>query len=1133
MAISPADKKALYGLTALTNGAVLGTDLLAAGVAALEAGASLEDIASALLPYNTALSALTDDAAFAAALIESISGTDLTTAQKTEFTALAESFLAAGASRGSLVLAFYNALEAQGEDSSIASLATRVENQITFSQYYTEVLASSAPVIGRVAAVTSTTPVATENLEAALTPASNAALAVGTDSIVGGKGGDTFTGVLSALVKSNTLDTTDVISDPSTLDSDTFSLVMSKDWAGFATGAGITNVETISLSTGSATARTFDFDGITGATSVTVDLASSGLTVTDLPAGVAAGVTNMGAKTASFALKTSSGTADSLSVSVSGATAGSTLTAAGFEELTLTSAGTAANVLGTLTAASATTLNLAGSAALTVTAPASVTTLASSATGATTITTGAGLASYNGSASTGGATLNLGLSTALKSVVMGAGTNTLSVDEDGPAANATITGGSGADTLSITPSTGGLASAYTMTGVETVRVNGSANYNFSAAAVEGVTTFDLRQTDTATLSIAGIKDAAITSPTVKLGSTGTGTVTIDAPAALTITADTTSTTATTAVKGSVSLPVTASAATSVTLNVESDTEYTGNLTLSKATSLTSNISGTYKTGTITAPQLKSLELTTSGTTSEFSGTLSLASAEAIVMSFAGTANDSANIIVQATQAAVVVVDSIASSSDLTLTTVKATELQINAIGAGKTVNLAEPTALTAVQELTINTSTSGRFVGGTSATALEALPALSNATLKGTGSIVLGALTATAGESLSVKVEGGLTAFSTTTAVHTAGGANALELGAVTTSAANITLDVAAAKGAVLVGNITTQGSTGNVKIDADGLTGAAKFGTVAARTVEVYATEATGAVTVGTITAVGNVTYKGTNLTGNTIDIDATAAANTATYSIVGGILNDTVMIEGAGGNDVMTVVGNLGLGANTVTVVGGTLVSGNDTDAGADTINLAGLTVNSGDPTAGATIYGGAGNDSITGTAGNDVIFGGTGRDTLSGGGGNDTFSFATGDTGAITAGTATGTLNVSALDVILDFNSGDSVGFSNVIPTFATMPTTVVATATGTDLVTALEGLAQNASTLVRGNLSSDYSTFTISTTGTSSLYVLDTAADVAGGLIGVVLSGYSGANTAVATTAAPLVGGDAITGLLGIA
>jgi hypothetical protein len=212
--------------------------------------------------------------------------------------------------------------------------------------------------------------------------------------------------------------------------------------------------------------------------------------------------------------------------------------------------------------------------------------------------------------------------------------------------------------------------------------------------------------------------------------------------------------------------------------------------------------------------------------------------------------------------------------------------------------------------------------------------------------------------------------------------------------------------------------------------------------------------------------------------------------------------------------------------------------------TVNLSGL-LNSG----GATITTGSGRDTITGTAGNDTILGGSGADTLTGNGGTDTFTLSsptdtgviTNNTGATVNGLTTGTglavtrgstpgitvvsgytptggdvLSTSTFDKILDFAIGDRVN-----PNTSTSQITPAAWTLGT--VWNGHGTA-NKDMLLSGTYDAAAQTFTLSSSGTSTLYVFDHDDDGAGTTFGaIVLVGYT---TVITTTGAS-------TGLVGAA
>ncbi|MEM6661714.1 MAG: Hint domain-containing protein, partial [Pseudomonadota bacterium] len=143
-------------------------------------------------------------------------------------------------------------------------------------------------------------------------------------------------------------------------------------------------------------------------------------------------------------------------------------------------------------------------------------------------------------------------------------------------------------------------------------------------------------------------------------------------------------------------------------------------------------------------------------------------------------------------------------------------------------------------------------------------------------------------------------------------------------------------------------------------------------------------------------------------------------------------------GGEDADRI--NFGAGSQTVTVTGneaGSVVGGGtfseieefDLGAGDDT-----LTADAGAVSAGLSVFGGAGNDSILGGADEDALYGGTGNDNIAGeagndllygGAGNDTLTGGAGDD-VLTGGAGNDTFALSAGggdDTITDFDAADS--------------------------------------------------------------------------------------------------------------
>ena len=141
---------------------------------------------------------------------------------------------------------------------------------------------------------------------------------------------------------------------------------------------------------------------------------------------------------------------------------------------------------------------------------------------------------------------------------------------------------------------------------------------------------------------------------------------------------------------------------------------------------------------------------------------------------------------------------------------------------------------------------------------------------------------------------------------------------------------------------------------------------------------------------------------------------------NVAGSTLNQSTVYGGAG-NDTITVLAGLATSTDT-SIYGG---EGNDTLNGAAAVVAVRLYGEAGnDNITGGTVndvlQGAAGNDTITGGAGADTITGGTGADLLTGGAGADTFVFAVGDSFAATSLATSAAFFCNGVDVITDFSS-----------------------------------------------------------------------------------------------------------------
>jgi len=240
------------------------------------------------------------------------------------------------------------------------------------------------------------------------------------------------------------------------------------------------------------------------------------------------------------------------------------------------------------------------------------------------------------------------------------------------------------------------------------------------------------------------------------------------------------------------------------------------------------------------------------------------------------------------------------------------------------------------------------------------------------------------------------------------------------------------------------------------------------------------------------------------TLTVDA-SALTTGRFTFAGGAESSTNAYSVTGGSSADTIT----TGNGNDTVVAG---SGND------------------------TIDGGAGNDSINGGAGDDQITGGSGNDILIGEAGADDIFVGTGvDLVYLTTFSDTPAATTSADRIVFNHTNGDMnqvvglVNSSNAIESAGTVISVSgvdkifgfgvaaqIAVDPGYSLATTLvrnggvvntSGSAGTSSQgLIRGNYDAAAGTFTLSNTGTSSMYFYDADSSAAVLIRGVVLVGY---------------------------
>ncbi|OYU70470.1 MAG: hypothetical protein CFE28_11010 [Alphaproteobacteria bacterium PA2] len=348
--------------------------------------------------------------------------------------------------------------------------------------------------------------------------------------------------------------------------------------------------------------------------------------------------------------------------------------------------------------------------------------------------------------------------------------------------------------------------------------------------------------------------------------------------------------------------------------------------------------------------------------------------------------------------------------------------------------------------------------------------------------------------------------------------------GATTIAGTGNTITVAGSAGQTLTlsgtSNFVTAGNTtGAVTSTATGtlsVTASNNAQTVTSASATTINAAALGAVE--TISGAGNFTVTGLGtVAGGSITEAARTGASTlvvTTAGANGGTINEaagstgTVTANHAGtGTLTVNTTANHGVttvtasAANTVAATGAGTISYTATDAGAHTIT--------------STTTGAAG-DVIVGGAGVDTITAGAGADRITTGGGADVIILAapTSDTGVVSGFVASAAvpanlqvINTSGFDVVTGMSAGATISLTGV-----TLGTTL--TRNGGTFGNDTAGNAA----LVTGNYDAATNQFTVSTAGTSSLFVYDDNGTTAlGNYHAVVLVGYLDAGGADTLTA----------------
>lgn len=773
------------------------------------------------------------------------------------------------------------------------------------------------------------------------TSTSPSALTTADDTITGGAGDDSYTGVSSALSSERTLNPNDKIDGGA--GNDTLSVDMKVDFPGFSSTGFLKNVENVNLSNTGSIGRVFDASGATGVQTYKLN---GDVSLRDLDS-AATGVTvenrDLGIVTIDYADDAIKGTSDTLALGVNGlgtaevpASTGVTAAAeqaviinatsntGAIETAAITASGTSFISLGSNVGTSAVTVSGAGNVAIRDVAST--------------------LKTFDASQATGNAAIDFAGTSGVTSVKGGSGNDGFTVNRDDLVVNATVDGGMGSDTLLLKGAfdNGGTATPLqlAMSGVETIALDTASGLIFSAVNTSGVEKISVAGDSTVNFASLGSSNLAFdlngetASGVVAADNSGTATVSVAKPKS-----DANSTNKATVNKSELAL----SKASQVDLTVADKMDYQGKLTATEATSVTAAIKGKATGAEINAGKATSVVI------SEVSGD---ASSLKLV---AGSATS-----VQVTNAKNL--DLSVAGSDLGKVE------SFTSSGAGKI----ETGNLGAANQVTI--SNAGDVTIGKVGSATQQYSA--NVTLTGTKVSSIGDI-ATQNQGVSVS---GTNLTGDFSVKSIAAGSGNVNVTASTTGNAtltekvdgkSVTVDFSGALQEVTVGDKNAVGTTGITATTANVTgTGTAKNTVVA---------------TADNFTIKGGLFADELLLDGNSIGSNSKV---TNTLNVTTDLGDDTVSYTTNGTASLATTLtGTVNLGGNTATgdtlniTVGGTAAS----------VNASGLTVSGAEN---INITGNAGANTLVGTSGNDAITGFlnatvTDRDVMAGLGGNDTIT------------------------------------------------------------------------------------------------------------------------------------------------
>ena len=689
------------------------------------------------------------------------------------------------------------------------------------------------------------------------------------DTIPGTAGDDIIAGVVSSLSADRTLNPEDSIDGAE--GNDTLNVSMQGNFTGFTTGSMV-NVENVVLTNEDSLAHSFSAKGIDGVNTWTLNDKGAAVNLTDLSsAGVTVNVQGLaqGSTSIGFTADAVKGDNDALTLGLNKVgTAEDGNTAAKYVSVT---ANGIENLAVNVTDDSYVDLRQAGSKTVTV-----------SGAGDLDVNHVAGtLTSFDASASNGDVTADLSGAT-LSTVKGGSGDDAITVTN--LAANAVIEGGAGNDSLILKDFSGTLQP--TMSGFEnvtavggTLTISGKNVSDFNSLTVEKSAAVKLSNVDAPAFTVNASGDTA-------------GSVTLSDATALTYNTVSSKTDKT---ANTISTSVTASKATSATVNVGEYTKVSGSLDFAAASDVTVNVaSGLGSDG--------KTEMTS------FSATVNANKAQNLTVNADGELGISSFNVNAATS---VLVDAAKGSTGaVNIQAGKATDVSITA-GADMDIS---GSVLGAAQNVTLVQNK-----GALDGTGVN-LASVNRLTLSGadnTSAVSLGQL-----------------------------GSPTQEYG--------ITVDASGLKAGLTLGN--TDAGEGDVTLNLAEVTGTATVGTVDGNNVTVHAAQL-GTTALGDITAVGNVSIDAMGVLGGSATVSAVTVGDIAVSSSVGNQTTISVQFDGnsdmtfgALTADTVSLDASNYLGSIVTTNVGGTV----DAAIGAikaDTVDIKGSEI-------GANTFGSAAN-------------------------------------------------------------------------------------------------------------------------------------------------------------------------------